>query len=303
MRVHTVLVAFALVWIGLCPRLPAQYADLALPSFVPWTFTNWRVAQGVWSVPENWDNGLPSDWTYNVATIDNGGVAWLTDLEATDCLRIGCNEGTSGTLQVLAGGDITSAAVIVGSHGTGSLAQADGRIVIQQRITVDQHGQTGTYGGGMIVGSTQSGYLLSGTGRLRVDRSLCIGWYDDGSFLQSGGVNETKMLFLGHGQTCQGTYCQTAGSLTVEEGTYIGHEGSGLFTQSGGTHQTGKLYLGYNGGDSGEYVLENGATLTADYSTIAVRGTGIFVSFRQSCKIGIRGRKAAVHGKSSGGMT
>ena len=127
---------------------------------------------------------------------------------------------------------------------------------------------------------SNSTYNLSGTGSLSASFEN-IGFHDgsSGHFVQSGGTNTVKDLYLSQYPGGQGTYLLSAGMISASEGVTISN---GTFTQTGGTVTTGLLYLADSfANDVGAYVMSGGTlTLSPRASNsafvVGINGSGTF---------------------------
>ena len=120
-----------------------------------------------------------------------------------------------------------------------------------------------------LSGGANALYTLSNTASLNVTGNEYIGLLGSpGAFSQQGGTNTVGVLYVGYGNSANGTYSLSAGLLSVTNGaTYIGFSGTGVLNQSGGTHLiAGNLNLGYaessyNKPAIGTYNLSNTASV------------------------------------------
>jgi hypothetical protein len=89
---------------------------------------------------------------------------------------------------------------------------------------------------------------------------LYIGNNGTGIFTQAYGTTSvTGDLYLGFGETGQGSYTMEYGSQLSAANEYIGFDGRGTFIQNDGTNSvSGTLAIGSHPGGSGTYTLESG---------------------------------------------
>ena len=135
----------------------------------------------------------------------------------------------------------------------------------------------------LLVDNTGGGTnTFSQPGNFLTSVAMYAGSNGVGIINQSGGINNTKNLYLGYGNLGSGTYYLTNGSLNVDSSVFIGAGGTGSFIQSGGTHTilgaigaAGKLYVGYNGG-SGTYTLSRGDLHCIGIEYIGYNAQGVF---------------------------
>ena len=151
-----------------------------------------------------------------------------------------------GTTTIMASGESCGTLTIGTSAGNGTVQMTDGSLV----TTYDEYiGSTGT-----------------------------------GAFIQSGGTNTTKTLYLASGIHSTGEYVLDAGCLTTTYKEWIGSIGTGTFTQNGGTHNAGHFFLGKSYDDGwghtyygeGNCILNESGIMVAIVEEIGYQGTGEF---------------------------
>ena len=157
----------------------------------------WQTSSGDWSQAANWGGTLPT--SSDLAYIDNGGTATVTQSgEVCGTLTLGDAAG-SGTVQIAAGGSLTTAYQYIGYSGVGSVTQSGG--------------SNNIYGG--YNGSNTAlylGYNSGASGSYGLGGGLLSSWNDyvgysgTGSITQSGGGNNVDYLYLGYNSGSAGTY-------------------------------------------------------------------------------------------------
>jgi hypothetical protein len=152
------------------------------------------------------------------------------------------------------------------SGGTNTVTAGDGGLGIG--------GGTGPYQG--IPGT----YNLSG-GLLTVSNE-CVGYYGNGTFVQTGGTHQSigYGIAVGFGILTIGDYRQSAGSTTISNSLWLGYNmwSQGTYSLSGtGQLAAGTEYVGYYG--SGTFNQSGGVhTVTNSLNIGALSGTGVFNS-------------------------
>ena len=187
-------------------------------------------------------NSTSGDWWYNV--IDIGlmqGSAGTVTVGGTSTLR--ANNGPFGNQGYIA----------VGDGGTGTLTIQDQGLVQTNTFLLGSQYQSRQAGGAGSV-------CLSGNGQLLVANVENVGDSSTGTFMQSGGTNNSgSYLDLGFNTSASsGTYSLSGLGQLLANVENVGDSGMGTFTQSGGTNNvTGYLQLGWLAGSG------SGATTSA----------------------------------------
>ena len=153
----------------------------------------------------------------------SGGSVTVQASGDGDGFALGAHAGSSGTY-TLTGGTLSAVNGYLGASGNGTMNHSAG---------------TASFSGTMYVGldsGSNSTYNLSGTGSLSAHIEN-IGFHDgsSGHFVQSGGTNTVKALYLSQYPGGQGTYLLSAGMISASEGVTISN---GTFTQTGGSVTT-----------------------------------------------------------------
>lgn len=119
------------------------------------------------------------------------------------------------------------------------------------------------FSGSLFVGMSQPGRATMTAGTLIADFSESLGGGSSapGTFLQSGGVNQTSYLDVG--SLGSGTYTLSGGTLTVLNNEQVGEMTRGTFTQSGGTHTVGGTLTVRAGTATAGTLNVSGGSLTA----------------------------------------
>jgi hypothetical protein len=177
-------------------------------------------------------------------------------------LYMGSQSLSAGTFH-LDGGQLSTAAEVIGAGGTGLMTQTTG---------------THTIAGGMTVGQAVGG---SGTVNLQggslSSASVIVGGDGEGEFNQSGGTNSTGSLYLArYSVDASGTYGLTGGDLLLNGPMYVGYAGYGLVQHSGGVRSGGNLYAAYQAGAGGTYELSQSGSVSAADESIGHAGQGTF---------------------------
>jgi len=119
--------------------------------------------------------------------------------------------------------------------------------------------------------------ILQTRASLTTTSALDIGDAGKGTYIQTGGTNQTFESYLGLGNTGNGSYdLSGSGSLSVSNVENVGSLGNGTFSQSGGTHFVSRvLSIAFYGGSTGAYNL-SGGSLGADVENVGYDGSGTF---------------------------
>jgi hypothetical protein len=220
---------------------------------------------------------------------------------------LGYGVGTYGIYDLEGTGRFSAGTVYAGFSGGGSINQDGGYGTIRTDLYLGYNANSGgTYvqtggrmflgndGGSIRTGSLYLGYLEQSEGYYQlIDGELhtptveYVGHRGVGTFIQSGGLNETTALSVGHQTTGNGTYTLNGGQLTAYV-EYVGFDGRGTFTQRGGSNtllypvshpEGGSLFLGYQENGHGTYTLTSSAqgVLSSLNTYVGYRGTGDFI--------------------------
>ena len=131
---------------------------------------------------------------------------------------------------------------------------------------------------GFSAGSSGA-YSLSGSGLLYAPGNEYVGFNGTGSFMQSGGTNNSLSgsLNLGNNIASSGTYSLSGSGQVFTGQEDIGLSGSGSFTQSGGTNSVfNSLLLGNVQGSLGSYTMSAGTLISRSSEQIGNAGSGSF---------------------------
>ncbi len=159
----------------------------------------------------------------------------------------------------------------------GTLVASSGPINLNNGLVVSGTGNVNLSQGQLVVNDVNSG--ISG-GQLATSVQF-VGNSATGAFIQSGGSNSARTLYLAYGTSASsGSYTLSGPAVLSSPVQYVGFSGSGVFTQSGGTNNysgssSGQIYLAYNLGSSGSYNLAAG-TLTTTTEYVGYSGVGAF---------------------------
>lgn len=272
--------------------------------------TQWDAGTGDWFNVSNWDPVLPSDTVS--AAIDNGGTAQVESTGAeTKFLYVGDTTGNSGWLDIINGGELTTAPD--GTDYTSVIAHYGST---SGGVVVDGTGSLWNNLGHTFVGNQGSGTLtISDGGRVNTGHDFILGRYSTASgTLNIGdggaaGILDTASVDGGDGGgdvnfnhtdsdywfTSDGTADGDAVSITGD--VEVNHQNTGTTTLAGEHDYTGqtridlgtlrlddadlttsRVRIGHNTNDDGTLEILNGSVLTsgqanlgADYSSIAAQ--------------------------------
>ena len=179
--------------------------------------------------------------------------------------------GTGSLTLSIAQDTLTSLNEYVGYTGTGVITQTAGvhSLVDSSRLHL---------------GFSSSGngtYNLSGTGELRSDQNIYIGYDGAGTFNQSGGhvYSPNDILLARNSADSVGIYNLSEGSISAPS-VHVGYYGAGLFNQTGGTNSNSYLNVasGQNGNitGTGTYNLSGGALSSTIAQTVGRWDEGVF---------------------------
>ena len=198
-------------------------AVCCLPATPAGADITWNVQSGDWSVPSNWNGGLPT--SSSTADVFNGGTVNITQ-SGEVCSTLSLGGSSTGIVNMTAGGLSVSTSACVGYSGSGTFTQSGGTNTIS----------SATYGLYLGYNSGSSGtYSLSGIGQLSANCEY-VGCSGSGTFTQSGGYNQNAGLYLGSGSNGNGTYNLNGTGQLSANSEYVGNSGTGTFNQSGGTN-------------------------------------------------------------------
>lgn len=247
--------------------------------------TDWtNPGTGSWSDAANWNGGVPVSVFFNWmngtdGVISNGGTAQVTGSSAARGALVGY--GGTGSLQILAGGSLTTYLNTVGNapvfdtpEGTGTVDvwgtwQNSNFIQIGQG-TINIHAGGRIQWGTILVGSDEdydgtlnvSGFInpsMAGT------VYMSIGAQGNGRLnLESGGSISGTAVLVGASATGRGI-AQVDGGTWAANSMSIGASGHGEVNLVGGTITVGggagMLNLGVNAGSTGILHLGTGSTI------------------------------------------
>jgi len=183
----------------------------------------WQLAppgEGDWFSPQNWTLGIPRSGDY--AYVTNGGTAVISSGVAY--VR-GVNIGTNTDPK------------------TGEVKQVGGTLSTVYDLEIG-------------CGPESSGTYLLQEGRVQ-GMNVRVGYFGEGSFVQSGGVNaanEVQVPYAGGG--C-GRYELGGGTLEVGR-IRVGGPGTGVLTQTAGMNRASSVYVGWDGGADATYEVSGG---------------------------------------------
>jgi len=266
---------------------------------------NGIIADGVGSTGTATIDGASSSWTNNaLLTVGGGGVGTLTISgggSATSATSvIGSQSGASGssvtltgdgsswtnsgqiivgnsgnsTLNILAGGDMTSGATFVGRHSTstakvngagstwttGSLAlggdSADPGVAGNGTLLVTNGGSVSSSLAKLGLNNGDSGTAtITGSGSdWNINGVLSVGFNGTGTLTATDSARfETTWGLIGHNASSNGSVTISNGALWTDSGyLYVGNEGTGTLTISGGGKVvSGQGYVGTTGTSTG----------------------------------------------------
>ncbi|MGB2821848.1 MAG: PEP-CTERM sorting domain-containing protein [Phycisphaerae bacterium] len=261
----------AAIIVSLAMALPAGMAPGQSVTYFDTDFGDWQ-----WSV--NWSHGVPDMMTGGVigSTYEPVATATLTRPgETCSYLYLGDYPGSSGTLWIQYGGDLTSYGLVhVGDDGYGRVLHDDGSFW--------------AYGDGVVIarGSESHGeyHMRSPDAYLSASMGIVVGQDGSGLFRQVHGTTEVMgNLILGQNTGSTGSYVLSGGSVELFEDsdTIVGADGTGTFEQTGGWHATDSLYIGHlydwlkEG--RGTYKLAGGALTTQHNVVIGYPSPGEFI--------------------------
>ncbi len=209
-------------------------AALLIAAFVPTVSASaqdsvWIGGSGVWAISSNWQSNLVPNFTRD-AYINNGGTGQIGSffgIAEANSLTLGSNLGQSGTVQVFAGGTLTTDFNInVGRSGTGALAVSGGGVVISSEGFV-----------GSAAGSSGA-VTATGAGSRWDASSSYIGLNGSGTMLiENGAAANATDTYIGANPDSNGLVTVTGAGPTFRQLTLVvGYSGVGtLRVENGGT--------------------------------------------------------------------
>jgi hypothetical protein len=209
---------------------------------------------------------------------------------------------TASTLNIgqgtynLNGGTLNISGNVENGTGTGYLS-INGSGVLNLNGANSSIGTSGNALDYFIVGNTSAASFELKSGKSINVATESVGNVSIGStFAQTGGTNQTGVLYIGNGAGSGGTYDHSAGTANVTgylyignnagaTGTYnlsgtgvldatgavceiVGRSGTGTFTQTGGTNQSTILGVAQYGGSNGTYNQSGGTATFSGYAII-----------------------------------
>ena len=186
--------------------------------------------------------------------IDGGNIEFAN-------VRLGEQNGSTGTLDVKSGGLKVANELFIGIRGTGTMNIYGGTIEVAQDI------QLGVY-------STAKGTMNVFGGNTNLsDRVLYVGVEGAGEWNVSDGNIQFRSINISERSGSTGTVNVSDGAVTSNQ-IIVGNRDSGTFQQDGGTVTVnGGLTVGTGTGGTGVYNLTNGL-LSANSAAIGNGGTG-----------------------------
>jgi hypothetical protein len=233
---------------------------------------------GNWSTPANWPNGLPTNAIGDVAYIDNGGTAEITQTVTVRDVVLGGQVGQSGNLVQSSGKLSLFGDMFVGNYGQGTYEFNNGEQQGGDIFVAAQLGSVGTLK--INAGTFRPGYVMMGS-RFGPDATG-----GTATIIQSGGSIEVfyATVYLDGNAT---RYELKAGSLRARNQAVSGKSAGNRFIQSGGTNDThsqsgggygqGLLTVGVEGTHLAMYELSGGDLNTTTTEVGGYRGLGKFV--------------------------
>lgn len=189
----------------------------------------------------------------------------------TDFLSVG--DSQSGTFKQLGGTTICRGGMSVGSIGGFSSVDLLGGNAIASSVSVAKVGFFNQHGGNLYITNdllvTQDATFYLDGSTLTND-SVTIGYGDNGSFSQFGGIHRTRYLSVsGDSYGAHGSYDLSGGQLIAGD---VSLGDAGLFYQSGGTNNVvGNLNVAGGYLLSGGIVTSSNSSLSASYYTAEIQ--------------------------------
>jgi hypothetical protein len=233
---------------------------------------------GSWSNTANWASGLPTNTYGDVAYIDNGGTANITDNVVAWDIVLGNQVADTGRLlqsmsQLLLYNDI-----YVGNYGSGIYEFSGGEFLSGDVFVAAQMGSFGTLK--VSAGTFRPGYLTLGR-RFGPDA-----FGGSAMVVQTGGTVEVFYagVYLDGDNT---TYELRSGTVRARSQVVSGKAVNNKFVQSGGVNDAhsnsgggygqGVLWVGVEGNYLATYDLSAGMLMTTKTEVGGYRGQGGFV--------------------------
>lgn len=203
--------------------------------------------------------GMPADKPGSGSVLVSGPGSLLSVLGTDAGIRVGLQAGGSGQVNVAAGGELRTTAMVLGSlGGTGRMVVDGGQVRLLSQWT----GQANV-GARLVLGE-------GGSGSVEMRRGAVLGVLNAGSAGAALWLGGTPEVPLG-----DGTLTLDEGSRLVLDGgsggksvAVLGYEGTAMMTLRNGSRlhmPGGELTLAARGDSTGELWLHNGSRVEADY--------------------------------------
>ena len=205
--------------------------------------TQWKrgsATPGDWFDNANWTAGVPSADTHTY--IDNGTAMIAAGSALADDVYVGETAGQTAAVQQTGGSLVTVSPMYVGYQD-----------------------------------NSAGFYTMSGTGSLDTS-TLYLGYWGQGTFTHSAGVNAPRSLTMGHKAGSRGTYVLSgSAALTPDGAEVIGRQGEAYFTHTGGTNTSGLIEIGGwdDPASSGTYTLSDNGVLSGGTVVVGHAGSGL----------------------------
>jgi hypothetical protein len=188
--------------------------------------------------------------TLNMVPVVNGSVTQGLVL-GQDAATTGTYTFSGGTLNAsMAGGDC-----YIGLFGSGTFTQSGTSAANFQASATDSSA--------LYIGDGSSGvgqYNLGGAATLHAFHQEEIGYFGQGTFMQTGGTHTVdQYLIIADQSQSTGTYSLQAGTLNANSNLIVGLDGNGTFTQTGGIVNVTEALDIKGGAGTGTYNLKGGA--------------------------------------------
>ncbi len=241
--------------------------------------TTWIGPSGNWSVPGNWDNGVPGFPDPDALLTSNTNKTATLDT-TTPLLNSVVVDGTGGATFTLLqtywpSGNLSATAETIGLAGIGVYNQNAGSNTV------------GSVAGTPIANTTLDRTLVlgfrpgsSGTynknGGTLTAWDLMVGRAGTGVFNQPfGNLTVNNDLILGRLASGTGTVNITSGGLQVGGSETVGFAGVGEMNHTSGTHTIGgALFVGRNAGSTGKFTMTSGSLQVGGNEIIGLNGEG-----------------------------
>ncbi len=238
---------------------------------------NWDAGGGAdqaWSTPANWTPEsvpLASEIAIigNTAAGSSADATAVVSVASASCSKLYMGHTAAHTKGRLCinGGDVTATdASYIGNYGLGHVTQTDGTATFQKDMTL-----------GMLASATGI-YEMANGSLFLTNGILYCGNSGRGFFIQTGGTNTLKYLYLSSNADGTGSYTLNGSArLDVRTASYVGLYGSGaFFSQTGGVHTTATLTIGNYAFGEGQYDLADGwLDVSAGNATLGMNGKGL----------------------------